>query len=69
MPKDMEANWFPHMEPKIQLLEKTVYNENSFSLTHLLENYEKQPFVDDFHYTSAVCDLIASSIAQKIKIP
>lgn len=66
---DFINHWNQHMTSKMQLLEKTVNNQTSFSLTHLLENYEHQPFVDNCHYTSTVCDLIAATIAQKIKIP
>jgi len=63
------ANWNQYMTSRIQLLEKTLDNKTSFSLTHLLEDYGHQPFVDEVHYTSKVCDLIAKNIAQKIKIP
>ena len=63
--KDRPAEW----DQRMALLEKTVNNENSFSLTNLLENYGHQPFVDDVHYTAEVCDLIATNMAQDIKIP
>ena len=64
-----QESWIQHMTSKMQLLDKTVDNHNSFSLTHLLENYGHQPFVDNLHYTSKVCDLIAAEIAQKINMP
>ena len=70
MPDNAEyVNSFQHRKSQIQFLESTVNNQNSFSLTHLLENYRHQPFVDNVHYSSNVCDLIAADIAQKIKIP
>ena len=63
------ANWSQHGTSKIQLLETTTDNLTSFNLAPLLENYGQQPFVDNVHYTSSVCNLIAENIAQKIKIP
>lgn len=60
------ANW---SASQMQLLETTTDNLTSFNLAPLLENYGQQPFVDNVHYTSSVCNLIAENIAQKIKIP
>jgi hypothetical protein len=53
----------------MELLDKTVDNSNSFSMTDLLENYSEQPFLDDVHFTSHVCDKIAEFITHKIKLP
>ena len=69
MPNNRPTNWNRHMMSTMQLLEKSVDNKTSFSLTHLLEDYRHQPFVDNVHYTSKVCDSIATNIAKKIKIP
>lgn len=66
---DRKAKWNQRETLKMKLLEKTTDNLTSFNLTHLLENYEEQPFVDNVHYTSKVCNLIAENIAHKIKIP
>jgi hypothetical protein len=55
--------------PKMPVLEETVDNKTSFSLTSLLEKYNKQPFVDNIHYTADVCRLIAVNIGNKITIP
>jgi len=63
------AKWNQRGTLKMQLLEKTTDNLTSFNLAHLLENYGEQPFVDNVHYTSKVCNLIAENIAHKIKIP
>jgi hypothetical protein len=63
------ANWNQRGPSKMQLLEKTTDNLTSFSLAHLLDNYGQQQFVDNVHYTSRVCDLIAENIAPKILIP
>ncbi len=69
MPNDISTEQIQNEMTVMKMLEKTVNNKTSFSLTYLLENYEKQPFVDDVHYTSEVCKLIAANIIQKIKIP
>ena len=63
------TNWVSHLRAKMALLEKLENNQDTFSLTDLLATYRGQPFVDPAHYTSEVCELIAVSIAQKIKIP
>jgi hypothetical protein len=51
------------------LLNNPMDNENAFGLTNLLEDYPNQPFVDEIHFTSDVCDQFAEFIAHKIKIP
>lgn len=56
------------MNAKMEALEVTVNNQNAYSMTALLENYSKQPFVDEIHFTPEVCDLIAEFITQKIRI-
>ncbi len=61
--------WTLDLNKRMQLLDKTVNSKNSFSITNLLQNYPSQPFVDDVHYTAAVCNLIATAIAQKIHLP
>lgn len=66
--KPPPPGWIQHLTKRMELLEKTVDNQRSFSMTDLLGNYALPPFVDDCHYTSDVCDIIASFIAQKIKI-
>jgi len=69
MSKNRPPNKQQQMNSKMQLLERTVDDQNSFSITGILENYRLQPFVDNVHYTSDVCDLIAAFIARKIQIP
>ncbi len=54
---------------KIKLLEETVDDKTSFSMTHLLENYESEPFLDSVHYVADVHDLIGKFIAERIRIP
>jgi len=53
----------------MERLDETVDGESSFSLTGILEDYPLQPFIDDFHYTSAVCQKIAVAIGDRIRIP
>jgi hypothetical protein len=57
------------MTKKMELLESTTNSQNAFSMTDLLNDYRKQPFVDQIHFTPEVCDLLAGFIAQKISIP
>jgi hypothetical protein len=57
------------MRKKMELLETTTNHQNAFSMTDLLADYRKQPFVDEIHFTPEVCDLLAGFIAQKIYIP
>ncbi len=38
-------------------------------MTHQLEGFEGQPFVDRVRYTSEVNDLIAAFIAERIRLP
>jgi len=57
------------MTKKMELLETTTNDQNAFSMTDLLTDYRKQPFVDEIHFTPEVCDLLAGFIAQKISIP
>lgn len=60
--------WTLDLNERMQLLDQTVNSKNSFSMTNLLKDYKSQPFVDNVHYTAAVCDLIAAAIAQKIQL-
>ncbi len=61
--------WNHDLIRQMELLDETVDGESSFSLTGILEDYPQQPFVDDFHYTSAVCRKIAVAIGERIQIP
>ena len=69
IPEDRPLDWNLGLKRQIELLDKTVDNENSFSLAGVLENYQSQPFVDEYHYTSKVCEKIAICIGQRIQVP
>lgn len=56
------------MHSKLKLLEGTADGKTSFNLAALLENDEKHPFVDDVHYSPAVCDRFAAAIAERIRL-
>jgi len=68
MPDDASLSRLNNLSAKITLLEDTVDNINSFSIANLLQDYEKQPFVDPAHYTSEVGKLIAEQIVNKIRL-
>ena len=65
---DLTGDHIAFLEQYMQALEKTVDNHNSFSLTNLLQVYKKQPFVDNVHYTSEVCRMIAEAITEKVEL-
>jgi len=69
MPKDRPPGWNQSLKRQMALLEKTADNESSFSLAGILEKHKSQPFVDEYHYTSEVCEKIAVCIGQRIRIP
>ena len=48
--------------PMMEALEGTVDGVTSFSMTGLLQDVHKQPFVDDFHYSADVADALAATI-------
>lgn len=60
---------FANLDRKMELLDNTTDDRNSFNMTHLLADYPLQPFVDEVHFTSHVCDRIAEFIIQRIKLP
>lgn len=51
------------------LLAETADKKTSFDITSLLENYEKQPFVDVAHYAPEVCGMVAQTIVDRIAVP
>ena len=53
---------------KLELLDEVMAEEDSFSMTHLLDGFEGYAFVDQVHYTPAVCELIAAFIAERIEL-
>jgi hypothetical protein len=58
-----------HLTESLTLMDRLVDGKDTFSLTGLFEKYSKLPFVDELHYTSAACDMIAAGIARELRIP
>ncbi len=59
---------YEHTRRKLELLEEVMDADDSFSMTHLLEGFEGYAFVDQFHYTPAVCERIAAFLAERIDL-
>ena len=60
------ARMFRDAIPAMEALETTVDRVTTISLTALLEDYGKQPFLDDLHYTAEVADAMAARISDGI---
>jgi hypothetical protein len=69
----MPDGWPPgageQLQTRMSLLENLSNDRDAFSLAAILEHQTTQPFVDEMHYTGAVCDSIAEGIVQKISPP
>jgi hypothetical protein len=68
----LQGSWyvdgFEKIRAKIEALEPLADGADTFSATHLLEDYAEQPFVDALHYTPEVCDLLAQFIAERVEL-
>ena len=57
----------PATAARMRLLDETVDGITSFSLAGLLDGFVGQAFVDSFHYSPAVNDLLAQEIARHLR--
>jgi hypothetical protein len=68
----LQGRWyvegFDAIRAKLEALEPLADGTDTFSATHLLEGYARQPFVDSLHYTPEVCDLVAEFIAERVEL-
>jgi hypothetical protein len=68
----LQGRWyvegFEAIKAKLEALEPLADGTDTFSATHLLEGYPRQPFVDSLHYTPEVCDLVAEFIAERVEL-
>lgn len=68
----LQGRWyvegFEAIRAKVEALEPLADGVDTFSATHVLEDYTEQPFVDSLHYTPEVCDLLAAFIAERVEL-